>query len=405
MHGSISLRDGLISESLNGEMVVLDSAAGVVHRLSGPALDVVALVAEGESDVPAEYSDTVDHLLELGIVVARGMSRRTVLRAGTAAAAVGIVTLVLPSAAAASSGGGGDGVNTFSDSQVSGTGSFTPPTLYLDSYDENSANFSFYSAESGATFKLLYRDAVSALYSVAYTGTDTVHTQTGLVPGNTYTFLLQATVSGLTQYSSVQSVTPGAPGSPYNLTISRRAGSATVSWMQGSGPTPVSYTVSYRDQSGPAGAWTNTTTTDTTLTISGLTAGTTYDVKVVANGSAVSSGPLTGEFTCPSTADLPGAVENLRATAVYDTVAEVRWNQPTTGNINVSYNYAAKYRLTSAPDVPSSYVVPTVPGSYTYIGSYPNDHLTPGTSYTVKVWAENQYGEGPVSTLVVTTAS
>lgn len=72
-------------EDLNGEIVVLDTSAGVVHRITGESAEAV----RAETDP---------------------VSRRTLVRAAVAlGVAAGVTSLHLPAAAAAASGTGGGG--------------------------------------------------------------------------------------------------------------------------------------------------------------------------------------------------------------------------------------------------------------------------------------------------------
>ena len=107
-----ALRRGLRVDRVGTEAVVLDPVAALVHRLTGPAAEVMAeLVLRGRdvADLPARLAPAVAGLRQAGVL--RGeVSRRQAL--GTAAVgAVGIMTLALPSAATAASpaasGGGG----------------------------------------------------------------------------------------------------------------------------------------------------------------------------------------------------------------------------------------------------------------------------------------------------------
>lgn len=98
----LRLRDGLRVERVGGEMVVLDGDARRVHRLSGPAADLVEVLLDG-ADVPFgdEATLRVVGALRAAGIVEGGVTRRRALGTAVAAAGVGIVTLTLPGAAAA----------------------------------------------------------------------------------------------------------------------------------------------------------------------------------------------------------------------------------------------------------------------------------------------------------------
>jgi hypothetical protein len=95
-------------ESIDHELVVLDSRSGVVHRLDASAASVVNRVLSGDLDeaaLTAHQRDAVAALESIGVLVTHdtpgGLSRRSALVG--AAAVVGVTTIMLPFAAAASS--------------------------------------------------------------------------------------------------------------------------------------------------------------------------------------------------------------------------------------------------------------------------------------------------------------
>lgn len=98
---------GLIVRDVAGEQVVFNTATGQVTALSGVALDVWNAVETGAwPDAPQqEIGLAIEHLLNLGLLVEPGMTRRALLvRSGAVATAAGIATIAAPTAAYASSG-------------------------------------------------------------------------------------------------------------------------------------------------------------------------------------------------------------------------------------------------------------------------------------------------------------
>jgi hypothetical protein len=117
-----AMRRGLRIDRLGTEVVVLDAEAALVHRLTGPAAEVVNTVVMRDvavDDLPSRLAPAVAGLREAGVL--RGdVPRRQALGAAVAGA-VGILTVVLPAATAAASGGGGGGsVSTATDASTDG---------------------------------------------------------------------------------------------------------------------------------------------------------------------------------------------------------------------------------------------------------------------------------------------
>ena len=94
------LGDGLRIEEVGDEVVVLDAAQGLVHRLNGDAAAAARhLLTQGPEGALGPDVVGLDELVDAGIVVS-DLPRRRVLRAG-AGALVGVSTFALPSALAA----------------------------------------------------------------------------------------------------------------------------------------------------------------------------------------------------------------------------------------------------------------------------------------------------------------
>jgi hypothetical protein len=93
---------GLIARDLGDEIVVLDPKTQQAHRLTDR--DAEAWRVAGSSSPDERLAPHVARLQALGLVEARGVSRRQLLaRAGAAAAAAPLASLALPMAQAAAS--------------------------------------------------------------------------------------------------------------------------------------------------------------------------------------------------------------------------------------------------------------------------------------------------------------
>jgi hypothetical protein len=135
--------------------------------------------------------------------------------------------------------------------------------------------------------------------------------------------------------------TPAVCGDPTGLSSSSITNTnATVSWTAVSGAT--SYDVDYKLTSSTT--WTNaaTATTATSVNITALTQGTTYDWRVRANCSGGSGNYVAAQFTTtsPATCNTPGG---LTSSSVTSNGATVSWTAVSGAN-----NYTVEYKLSSA---------------------------------------------------------
>jgi hypothetical protein len=99
--GRASLRPGLRVDHLGDERLVLDSAAGIVHAVRGPAVAALDQVLEGRRPIDDEV---LAALVGAGIAETGGLTRREALALSTSAL-IFIASTTLPSAAAAASTG------------------------------------------------------------------------------------------------------------------------------------------------------------------------------------------------------------------------------------------------------------------------------------------------------------
>jgi hypothetical protein len=115
----VTVRQELVSEDVEEEVVVFDPASNTAHRLDGDVASVWhALAKTGDpveiaraTDLPqAQVFGTLERLLALDLVEPEGLSRRAALArlavAGGAVAVPVIASLSVPAAAAAASGTG-----------------------------------------------------------------------------------------------------------------------------------------------------------------------------------------------------------------------------------------------------------------------------------------------------------
>ena len=178
------------------------------------------------------------------------------------------------------------------------------------------------------------------------------------------------------------------PGSPTAVVAVRGNASLAVTWAApaSTGGSPITdYQVKYSSNGGST--WTNfvhPVSTATSLTVTGLTNGTAYVIKVIAKNAAGSSLPSAN--SAPVTpATVPGIPTAVVAVSG-NTQLAVTWVAPaSTGGSNIT-DYQVKYSSNSGSTW-TNFVHPvsTMP-SLTVTG------LTNGTAYVIKVIAKNAVG-------------
>jgi hypothetical protein len=135
--------------------------------------------------------------------------------------------------------------------------------------------------------------------------------------------------------------TPTACADPTGLTSSSvTTSSATVSWTAVSGAS--SYDVDYKLSS--SATWTNaaTTTTATSVNLSGLASSSTYDWRVRAKCTAGSSNYVQAQFTTQATATC-NTPTGLSSSSITSSSATVNWTAVSGAN-----NYTVEYKTTTA---------------------------------------------------------
>jgi hypothetical protein len=217
-------------------------------------------------------------------------------------------------------------------------------------------------------------------------------TVTGLTDGTAYDVRISAVnAAGTGTATTIVAATPGTvPGAPTGLTATPGNGQLALSWTapgSSGGSAVTDYVVQYRVS--PSGAWTtfpDGTSTATTATVTSLTNGTAYDVRVLAataNGIGTASATVTAT---PITA--PGAPTGLAATATGDRAVTVSWTAPASTGGSPITDYRVQYRVspsgtwTTFVDGTSTATTATITG------------LVVGTSYDVQVAAVNPAGPG-----------
>ena len=207
--------------------------------------------------------------------------------------------------------------------------------------------------------------------------TGSSYSPTSAVLGYYITVVEQVTGSNATAAavaSSTAAVTSNIPGAPTFVIAAASIGTVTITW---NAPTTGAAVTSYSVSSLPAGYTCSSSTT--TCTVSGLTAGVYYTFSVIASNGYGSSSASAASNSVTPTASAPGIPGSVSAVASSSS-ATVSWSAAAPNGSPVSI-----YTVTSLP----------AGGSCTTSGlSCAITSLTNGTAYTFSVVATNTIGSG-----------
>jgi len=231
------------------------------------------------------------------------------------------------------------------------------------------------------------------------TSTATSATVTGLTNGTAYVFRVAAVnaVDTGAYTSPSSSVTPSAgtpPNAPTGLTATAGNAQIALAWTAPSAPGTsaiTGYTVEYTPSGGSAQT-VSTGSTSTSYTLTGLTNGTAYTVRV-AGVSAAGAGAYTAASSSvtPSAATVPGAVQGLSAAfscgsgnfCASWTAPSSNGGSPITG-----------YRVQATGDINAS--INVIVTSTSWASAF--IHSNCGGNGTLTISAINAIGQGPSET-------
>jgi Metallo-peptidase family M12/Secretion system C-terminal sorting domain/Fibronectin type III domain len=235
-----------------------------------------------------------------------------------------------------------------------------------------------WSAVSGAvTYKVEYKLSSAVSWTTAISAVaGTSYTLSGLSAGTVYNVrvstncaALSSVPSGEATFTTTAAATCAAPATPSVSSIITSGG--LVSWSAVSGA--VSYLIEYKLSS--AASWTtaNATVFGTSYTLSGLSAGTVYNVRVSTNCAALSSVP-SGEATFTTTAAATCAAPATPSVSSITTSGGlVSWLA-----VSGAVSYLIEYKLSSAASW-------TTANATVFGTSYTLSGLSAGTVYNVRV--------------------
>jgi len=193
---------------------------------------------------------------------------------------------------------------------------------------------------------------------------------------------------------AVQAFYTGTPAAPTNLAVTGTgADYISLSW-QDNANNEQDYVVRWRVSG--ASSWTQSAplaANTTSYTVTGLQAGTTYDLQVAARNSA---GEGASQVVQASTAQLPPAAPtNLTVTGVGADYISLSWQD----NASNEQDYVVEWRVTGTTSWTQSAPLAANTTSYTVTG------LQPSTSYDLRVAARNSAGSSYSGIITFATAS
>ena len=256
-------------------------------------------------------------------------------------------------------------------------------SLAVSSITATGATLSFTAPAAGTTYTLTYTPQGGTATTITPAPTASPVTLSGLLPNTAYTVSVVTNCgSTLTSTAATTTFTTTNCVAPTNLTVSAiTTTGATVSFGAGNG---TSYTVTYTPQGGTATTVTPAPT-GSPVTLTGLTPGTQYTVRITTTCGAGQSTTSSVTFTTLAPCN---PVTALAAGSITTNSATLTFTAPTGGTT---------YTVTYTPQGGTATTVTPAP-----TGSPVNlTGLAPGTTYTVSV--VTSCGGGQTSTAATTT--
>ena len=244
-------------------------------------------------------------------------------------------------------------------------------------------------------YELMYSaDAGSTWTTWSTTLTSSPETVTGLTNGTSYVFKVAASnVRGQSAFSaSSSSISPAAlPSAPTLGTVTAGANSIAVSWTApaSTGGFAISdYTIEYSANAGSTwSAFAHSASTATSITITGLTNGTSYLVRIRAVTS-VGTGAASANSASQLVAAAPGQ-PNAPTIVNGSTQVTINWAAPAANGCAIT-----GYQIEISTNGGSSWAIVAANATGT---SYAATGLTNGTAYVFRLAATNCMGFGAFS--------
>jgi trimeric autotransporter adhesin len=241
-----------------------------------------------------------------------------------------------------------------------------PATASSSSVTSNSATVSWSAVTGAVSYNVDYKLASATTWTVLAANTTALSANiTGLTPASNYSFRVNTNCSGSTStYTGQSFITLAAPtcNAPASVTSSAiSASGATISWPAVSGA--VNYSVDYKLATATTWLIQTAGTTSLSTTITGLTASSSYNVRVRTNCSGNSSAYTQANFT------------TIAATSACPGTLDVSTNGVYTGSATIPFNTDVKGTISASGDIDFYKFVITTGGTATItLGTLPFDY-------------------------------
>ncbi|RHA39234.1 fibronectin type III domain-containing protein [Cellulomonas rhizosphaerae] len=259
------------------------------------------------------------------------------------------------------------------------------------------------SAVTGYAVKYRKGSGAWVTVSSALASTGTSVTVSGLASSSSYAVSVAAVNAvGTGPAATLSTATLALPSAPRSVKATRGDRTALVSWTAPSsngGAAISGYALEYRakdPKKGTWGPWATRATSATTVkvTLTGLTNGTSYQVRVSARSALGTGTASTAVSFVPATK--PAAPRGVKATATGSKKIKVAWTKSTTNGSTIS-GYQVQYSTTGK----SWKTLTTAKSSAT---SYTWTKATKGKKYFFRVIARSNLGSSPASGVVKVVA-
>lgn len=223
-----------------------------------------------------------------------------------------------------------------------------PSNATVTNITNNNATISWQAPTTATTgYTLEYKSASSNTWNTAYTGANTSFTLTNIAASTSYEYRVNANCgnNNISTYTTGTFTTLANPtcAAPTNLVANNiTISSATLTWAASTSANN-GYTVSYKPSS--SSNWTvGYTCTNTTISISNLSASTAYDWRVVTNCSySLTSNPATSSFTTAGAPIVCNTPTNAQVSNITYNSANTSW----TASSSTIQSYSLEYKLST----------------------------------------------------------